>query len=230
MDGVIGRSFATADRRCVHAIPAHAVMRASLVGIVAGCAIILGCGPSQPAPAEQTDSVSPAPATPAPVPPATPGLPAAPGAPSAPWSSAKLSRTEVPRVYLDVWRAAANRSRCALLAPSTLPAGVDAAVARSASFSGGWAVAYDLPQERSAFGVAGSGSDPRSPGLYDRWPHKITWADGSSVGYGPEAGSGPNWLAYLIIPEQKCLYNVWSRRGQAHLEQLLATLRFVSTT
>jgi len=48
------------------------------------------------------------------------------------------------------------------------------------------------------------------------------------VGYGREGGTGPNWLAYVRIPGQDCLYNVWSRRGQAHLEELLAELRFVA--
>jgi hypothetical protein len=57
---------------------------------------------------------------------------------------------------------------------------------------------------------------------------KRVFADGSRVGYGPEGGTGPNWLAYVRIPGQDCLYNVWSRQGRAQLEQLLAQLRFVA--
>ena len=53
------------------------------------------------------------------------------------------------------------------------------------------------------------------------------WADGSRAGYGPEGGQGPNQLAYLTISGRDCLYNVWSRIGIEHLEQLLAELRFV---
>ena len=98
---------------------------------------------------------------------------------------------------------------------------------RSATFSGGWAVAYDLPGERSAFGIAGTGSDAWADNVYDAWPEKRVLEDGSRVGYGPEGGTGPNWLAYLRIPGQQCLYNVWSRRGKAHLEELLGQLRFV---
>ena len=79
---------------------------------------------------------------------------------------------------------------------------------------------------RSAFGIAGSGSTPDST-TYDAWPHKLRWADGSSVGYGPEGGTGPNQLAYLRIHGQQCLYNVWSRLGIAHLEFLISQLRFV---
>ena len=52
-------------------------------------------------------------------------------------------------------------------------------------------------------------------------------ADGSTAGYGPEGGTGPAQLAYLRIAGQGCLYNVWSRLGRAHLEQLLGALRFV---
>jgi hypothetical protein len=55
----------------------------------------------------------------------------------------------------------------------------------------------------------------------------VRWLDGSSAGYGLEGHTGPNWLAYVKIPGQQCLYNVWSRRGKADLEQLIASLRFV---
>lgn len=43
----------------------------------------------------------------------------------------------------------------------------------------------------------------------------------------PVEQPGPNQLAYLRIPGQDCLYNVWSALGRMHLEQLLAALRFV---
>ncbi len=89
-------------------------------------------------------------------------------------------------------------------------------------------MAYDLPGIRSAFGIAGSGSDAWSPDVYAKWPHNISWSDGSSAGYGPEAATGPNWLAYVKIPGQQCLYNVWSRRGQRDLEQIIQSLRFVA--
>jgi hypothetical protein len=66
-------------------------------------------------------------------------------------------------------------------------------------------------------------------GVYDEWPHRLVYADNSRVGYGLEGGTGPNWLAYVRIPGQACLYNVWSRRGREHLESLLANLRLVNT-
>jgi hypothetical protein len=150
----------------------------------------------------------------------------------APWSEPALAAQAVPPIYLEVWRRAENRERCAPLAPARIdPALQQRATARAATFSGGWAVAYDLPVVRSAFGVAGCGASATEPGVYDDWPHKRDFADGSHVGYGPEGGgAGPNWLAYVRIPGQQCLYNVWSRRGQAHLEELLGQLRFVSST
>lgn len=153
-----------------------------------------------------------------------------------PWSGARLSSAEVPYVYTTVWRAAENRKSCALLAfrdpvvTDVLSAGKGAGP-RAASFAGGWGVAYDLPGQRSAFGVAGTGvkvDGAGSSSIYDAWPHHRSWSDGSRVGYGPEGGTGPNQLAYLRIPGQNCLYNVWSRLGQAHLEALLEQLRFVS--
>lgn len=99
---------------------------------------------------------------------------------------------------------------------------------RPAQFGGGWAVAYDLPGLRSAFGVAGTGASA-SGDTYHDWPHRQAWADGSSAGYGPEGGEGPKQLAYLKIEGQQCLYNVWSQLGTPHLEHLLRHLRFVET-
>ncbi|HYD54624.1 MAG TPA: hypothetical protein VEA99_18465 [Gemmatimonadaceae bacterium] len=157
--------------------------------------------------------------------------PAPPRPDLAPWIGSSLREGDVPAVYLGQWGAAPNRATCALLAPRAVPpaSGVDAARAtpRAATFAGGWAVAYDLPETRSAFGVAGTGSAANAPGTYDQWPHERRWADGSRAAYGPEGGTGPNQLAYLTIPGQGCLYNVWSRLGRAHLEALLASLRFV---
>lgn len=153
------------------------------------------------------------------------GEPPAPALPPAPWSGPRLAASAVPAVYRTVWQRAENRATCALVAPRALGEG-EGAAPRAATFSGGWAVAYDRPGLRSAFGVAGTGS-PTSGHTYDDWPHGIRWADGSDAGYGPEGGTGPNQLAFLRIAGQGCLYNVWSRLGRAHLERLLAELRFV---
>jgi hypothetical protein len=152
-----------------------------------------------------------------------------PSALPSPWSESPLAPASIPAVYLDVWRGAENRARCALLAPERLdPVLQQAAQPRAATFSGGWGVAYDTPQVRSAFGVAGTGTTAWSGDIYDAWPHRRVFADSSRVGYGREGGGiGPNWLAYVRIPGQECLYNVWSRRGREHLEELLGQLRFV---
>ena len=178
--------------------------RRNILG-AAAFAVLAGCA------ATQTPQTNPVPASP----------------PPAPWSGPRLGRTQVASVYLDVWNRAENRASCALLAPMPPVPDATNATSRPATFSGGWAVAYDLPGERSVFGIAGSGSNPWTGDIYDEWAHKITYADGSTAGYGLEAGTGPNWLAYVKIPGQQCLYNIWSKRGRAHLEQLLAGLRFV---
>lgn len=147
----------------------------------------------------------------------------------APWVTVPVPESAVAPVYVAEWRKAENRSHCRLLAPERAGAGISAgATARAATFGGGWGVAYDRPGLRSAFGVAGTGASAWSGDVYDAWPERRQYADGSRVGYGPEGGTGPNWLAYIRIPGQECLYNVWSRIGRAHLESLLASLRFVT--
>lgn len=149
----------------------------------------------------------------------------APKTQPAPWSAAALSASEVPGVYTTEWRAAKNRETCALIAPSALGEYANAKP-RRANFSGGWAVAYDLPNQRSAFGIAGTGSNASDPS-YANWPNAMSWSDGSNVGYGPEGGTGPNQLAYLRVNGQGCLYNVWSSISKEHLEELLQSLRLV---
>ena len=157
--------------------------------------------------------------------------PPAPRPDVAPWLGASLQPDDVAPAFTSAWRAAGNRTTCAPLAPRTLgdagDASLQGATPRAATFSGGWGVAYDVPGTRSAFGVAGTGTAANEPGTYDQWPHRRSWVDGSRVGYGPEGGTGPNQLAYLTIPGQGCLYNVWSRLGRTHLESLLEQLRFV---
>ena len=166
----------------------------------------------------------------APAPPPSPPQPHAGDASRlepAPWSAPRLAPAAVPAIYLQVWRSAENRQRCALLAPAPADGAGEAATARAATFSGGWAIAYDRSSLRSAFGVAGTGVSAWEPGIYDDWPHQTTWADSSRAGYGQEVANDPNWLAYLRIPGQDCLYNVWSRLGRTHLEQWIGRLRFV---
>jgi hypothetical protein len=145
-----------------------------------------------------------------------------------PWRAASLERSAVPDIHFTVWSKAENRATCAPVAFASLGDGTGA-TPRAATFSGGWGVAYDLPDRRSAFGIAGTGVKAAEPS-YDAWPFKREWADGSSVGYGPEGGgAGPKQLAYLRIAGQDCLYNVWSNLGRAHLEHLLGALRFIAT-
>lgn len=145
---------------------------------------------------------------------------------TAPWREQPLAITDVPGVYVAQWQKADNRATCALIAPRSLGEAGAGATPRAATFSGGWAVAYDLPHLRSAFGIAGAGVKAGDPS-YAKWPYAQSWGDGSIVEYGPEGGEGPNQLAYLKIKGQDCLYNVWSRLGREHLEFLLREIRFV---
>jgi hypothetical protein len=132
----------------------------------------------------------------------------------------------VPAVYRTEWQNAANRSVCALVAFADTGEAARGAVPRRANFSGGWAVAWDLPGQRSAFGIAGTGTTWTSD--THQWPDRIVWTDGSRATWGLEGGTGPSHLAYVSVAGQGCLYNVWSSLGEDHLRYLLGELRFVS--
>lgn len=148
--------------------------------------------------------------------------------PAAPWSVKPVKAKAVPAVYLSEWKKAKNRARCAPLA--LLDADKQAGVkVRRANFSDGWAVAYDLPDQRSAFGIAGTGLDIDNGSGGYKFPNTIVWSDGSKASYGLQGGTGPGYLAYLEVKGQRCHYNVWSERGKADLEQLLRSLRKIDT-
>jgi hypothetical protein len=92
---------------------------------------------------------------------------------------------------------------------------------------------------RSAVGVAGAGVVALESDIIS-WPNVIEYEDGSLVGYGIEgAGSlavddpatggvdSPTQLAFLSIEGQDCLYNIWSRRSESELLDIIDRLRFV---
>lgn len=147
-------------------------------------------------------------------------------------------------VILAEWRKAANRRACAPLGFSGEASG--GGQPRRAYFGGGWAAAFDRAGLRSAFGVAGVGLLPGDDDSFQRqraelarqWPYGRELprlGRGAFAGYGIEGarplsaadgdGRGQNLLAYVRVPGQQCLYNVWSKLGRAHLEKLLDGLR-----
>lgn len=224
------------------------------VALLVSALAALGCGGEDPASTESpTASATPSgepsatasAATPSPSATAHGASPAPPGLTAPPWSAAPLAQIQVPAVLVTEWSRAENKSSCAALAPDTLGEEGSGATARRASFSGGWAVAWDkagLPGTaaggdpcincgRSAFGVAGTGLTGDTPdqvkAFTNKWPNSREWSDGSRAGYGPEGGTGPRLLAQLYVQGQACLYNVWSSVSQSHLELLLDHLRFV---
>jgi hypothetical protein len=162
----------------------------------------------------------------------------------APWSSPPLAAGVVSNVLGDQWNAADNRAWCSALFPEAPDSLADGADIRSAIFTGGWAVAWDLGSGpgrepsgeycedcgRGAFGVAGSGR--RASGdETSTWPDSVGWADGSVGGFGYEgdqpAGSGAPVVMHLLIKDQGCVYNVWSFLGETHLRELVDQLRFI---
>jgi hypothetical protein len=150
-------------------------------------------------------------------------------------------------LVLAEWRKAENRRVCAPVAFSA--DGNARGMARRATFGGGWAVAFDLPGKRSAYGVAGVGVLPGDEApigdqreiLARQWPYVRALPalrPETFAGYGIEGakplttadpdGRGENLLAYVRVPAQRCLYNVWSKLGRRHVETLLDGLRLVS--
>lgn len=181
----------------------------------------------------------------------TGGTPPAGGAPaesagfagSPPWLEMPVPQSQSPRVLMVAWEKAKNRSDCSPMVPESLGEG-EGGTPRRANFSGGWAVAYDKPGlpgrfrsgepckdcGRGVFGIAGTATEIAGPDELDKsnaLPLERRWSDGSRADYGLEGGTGSNYLANLFVKGERCVYNVWSFLGQAHLEYLLDHLRFV---
>jgi len=136
--------------------------------------------------------------------------------------TAHLAAGSVPRVVIAEWRKAENRAGCA---PLWLD---DASVAdkqiRARYFGGGWGVTVRNPRR---WGVAGAGVLVTAQDLA-KWKFRRENAAGMRAGYGLEGfDMGPDWLAYVMVPGQSCLYNVWSSVGKEHLEHLVDHLRLV---
>jgi hypothetical protein len=155
----------------------------------------------------------------------------------------RLASGGVPKVLLDEWRKAENRARCAPLWLDDLGVLAGGNVRRT-TFAGGWAVAFDQPGlpgrgpgvtscpkcGRSVAGIAGVGLDGSEADVA-RWKLQRETPSGIRAGYGLEGFTiGPDWLAYVIVPGQSCLYNVWSFLGREHLELLLDHLRVVDVS
>lgn len=149
-------------------------------------------------------------------------------------------------LVLTEWGKAENKASCA---PASFLKTGQPMNARRADFSGGWAVAFDLPGLRSAYGIAGTGSldsdnisEAARRGEIERWPYVRdlpALPAPSYAGYGlsgfndyptdNRAGAGLDNAAYMRIGGQKCLYNVWSKISRAHLESLLDNIRLIET-
>lgn len=150
-------------------------------------------------------------------------------APRAPWTNAPINSSATDAVYRQEWLKAESQSLCPMLAlPKHSSAHLSSASVRRANFAGGWGVAYDLSNLRSAYGVANA-STVNPQDLSHNWPYNVTYQDGSTLSYGHEGGNPTApWLAYIVLPKNNCFYNVWSAQGKEHLEQIIADLRLVN--
>lgn len=200
-------------------------------------AALAGCNP-EPQPAAASEASADIEVTPAPV--ASPSE--TPEATAAPARRSLIAE----RLVLAEWSRAENRAVCAPV--SFTSDGGKGGTPRRANFGGGWAVAFDLADQRSAYGVAGTGTipaDSRSDSdkrttLINQWPSfrdLPALPQPSYAGYGVEGAQpwrdedpqslGTNALAYVRIGGQTYQYNVWSRLGRAHLETLLKNMRVI---
>lgn len=204
---------------------------------------LAACSDPSPKPADPVDTASPA---------ETGTTPTAVPAPSE--QAVDAPPTLLPpdpaarRIALAEWRKSDSPETCAPLA-LTSDAGARG-VARRANFSGGWGVAFDQPNLRSAYGIAGTGFRPQDANSVDKqrarlaaqWPlfrELEQLPKPSFAGYGIEGardysssnpdGRGESSIAYVRIGGQQCDYNVWSRLGRAHLEHLLEHLEMLPT-
>lgn len=153
------------------------------------------------------------------------------------WRKPAIAKSATDAIYVQEWGKSKSKAACPILAlPTTAGAHLQGHSGRRANFSGGWGVAYDLPKQRSAYGVANVGvSEPVGPS--SMWQDYTLYDDGTELTYGREGGN-PNgkWLAYLTLGKQyspaaqPCLYNIWSQQSIGHLEQLLSELRIVKTS
>ncbi|MGZ3440482.1 MAG: hypothetical protein ACXVDD_13260 [Polyangia bacterium] len=138
-----------------------------------------------------------------------------------PTATTRLRAAAAPRVLLDEWRKADNRAGCAPLWLDDVAPDVKI---RRREFAGGWGVTVRTPQR---WGLAGAGVIA-SPHDLEKWKFQRQNAAGMHAGYSLEGFTiGPDWLAYVLVPGQACLYNVWSSLGREHLERLVDHLRIV---
>jgi len=201
-------------------------MRIACFLLLAACGGTQGARPAPtPAPTTSAEKERQQPPTPIETRPAPPPPEVEKAPPPAHSWGDPVARATVPKVYLKEQAKAENKATCPLLVLTDLGDGAGAKL-RRANFGGGWAVAYDKPGQRSAFGIAGTGVEADGKG--PEWPNQMIWDDGSSAGYGPEGGTGPKLLAYVTVKGAGCLYNVWSALGQEHLELLLRGARRVA--
>lgn len=216
-------------------------MRVHFLKPAAAAALLTACGSET-----DSDPIATAPPTSVPAQPPTPPPTSSDGSEPAVAKPPAPAPLVGERLVLAEWTKAENRNACAPLAFAS--DGGLSGVPRAAAFSGGWAVAFDLPERRSAYGVAGPGLIPADAApdgkqrdrLIRQWPYlrelrrlpQPAFAGYGLVGARPypddrSDGSGMQSLAYVRVGGQACTYNVWSRVSRAHLELLLDNLTLV---
>ena len=90
------------------------------------------------------------------------------------WIGAQLLQSDVPKVLVQQWEAAENRSWCSALYPADATSLGPGGVIRPANFGGGWAVAWDLPDGPGRL-PSGEYCRDCGRGRERPWPRRRPW-------------------------------------------------------
>jgi hypothetical protein len=151
----------------------------------------------------------------------------------APWRAKAVSRSAVPPPYVAAWARARNRADCALLFP------LDGGPA----LQGAKATEEKTPNDNGwDIFLTGDAGTVEVLGLFEKTSQAAeptftrTWADGSVAKYGADFGnaapgaydsnSSP-FEAVLTLPDQACVYRIYTTLGKDHLEFLFDRLRLM---
>lgn len=128
--------------------------------------------------------------------------------PPAPWSGAPVVAGEIPAQVHALWTA--RDESCAPLGFE----GVDVATATASALDGGWSLEFE---GSDGYGLAGIALEPEAA--------SPSFDDGSVVIRESDEGVAS---ATIQVGREGCVYQVWSFRGEEHLDELIGGLRRVA--
>jgi len=160
-----------------------------------------------------------------------------------PWSGPKIASGVARQVGIEEWSKAANRDGARLVLPADVFL-TPSQIVRPASPAGGWGLVWDdintgkpgvLPSGefcptcgRAVVSLAATAA-PADKAAVLKSPVTVQWNDGSAVGYSRDATPSHQFKAVLFVAGQQRMYELSTYLSAAHLENLIAQLRFVDS-